>query len=114
MAGHNVPNRTGPPPASRVVWATRVLARSVRSAHDPPPTGHDRTVRLATFNILNGRSQQDDRVDLDRFADAIASLDADVLALYGHCLLDVFGHDVFLQAGTPSDAPSRADDQFLF
>jgi len=38
-------------------------------------------VRLATFNILHGRSQEDDRVDLDRFADAVASLDADVLAL---------------------------------
>lgn len=38
-------------------------------------------MRLATFNILHGRSQADDMVDLDRFADAIASLDADVLAL---------------------------------
>lgn len=38
-------------------------------------------MRLATFNILHGRSQADDRVDLDRFYDAIASLDADVLAL---------------------------------
>jgi endonuclease/exonuclease/phosphatase family metal-dependent hydrolase len=38
-------------------------------------------VRLATFNILHARSQSDDRVDLGRFADAIASLDADVLAL---------------------------------
>ncbi len=38
-------------------------------------------MRLATFNILHARSQADDRVDLDRFAQAIASLDADVLAL---------------------------------
>lgn len=38
-------------------------------------------MRLATFNILHGRSQADDRVDLDRFAAAVASLDADVLAL---------------------------------
>lgn len=38
-------------------------------------------VRLATFNILNARSPEDERVDLDRFAAAIASLDADVLAL---------------------------------
>ena len=38
-------------------------------------------VRLATFNILNARSPDDDRVDLDRFSTAIASLDADVLAL---------------------------------
>jgi endonuclease/exonuclease/phosphatase family metal-dependent hydrolase len=38
-------------------------------------------VRLATFNILHGRSLTDDRVDVDRFAAAVASLDADVLAL---------------------------------
>ena len=38
-------------------------------------------MRLATFNILHARSPSDDVVDLDRFARAIASLDADVLAL---------------------------------
>lgn len=38
-------------------------------------------MRVATFNILHGRSPSDDRVDLDRFAAAIHSLDADVLAL---------------------------------
>ena len=38
-------------------------------------------MRLATFNILHGRSLADDRVDLDRFAAAITDLDADVLAL---------------------------------
>jgi endonuclease/exonuclease/phosphatase family metal-dependent hydrolase len=38
-------------------------------------------VRLATFNILHGRSPADDRVDLDRFAAAVTDLDADVLAL---------------------------------
>jgi endonuclease/exonuclease/phosphatase family metal-dependent hydrolase len=38
-------------------------------------------VRLATFNILHGRSPEDGRFDLDRFADAVAQLDADVLAL---------------------------------
>ena len=38
-------------------------------------------MRLATFNILHGRSPVDDRVDLDRFATAIRTLDADVLAL---------------------------------
>ncbi len=36
---------------------------------------------MATFNILHGRSLEDDQVDLDRFGEAIASLDADVLAL---------------------------------
>ena len=38
-------------------------------------------MRLATFNILHGRSVVDGRVDLDRFARAVAGLDADVLAL---------------------------------
>jgi endonuclease/exonuclease/phosphatase family metal-dependent hydrolase len=38
-------------------------------------------VRLATWNILNGRSPADGRVDLERFAAAVASLDADVLGL---------------------------------
>ena len=38
-------------------------------------------MRLATFNILHGRSLVDGRVDLDRFGDAVRRLDADVLAL---------------------------------
>ena len=38
-------------------------------------------MRLATFNILHGRSPSDDRVDLGRFVEAVESLDADVLAL---------------------------------
>jgi endonuclease/exonuclease/phosphatase family metal-dependent hydrolase len=38
-------------------------------------------VRLVTFNVLHGRSPEDDRVDLDRFGEAIRRLDADVLAL---------------------------------
>ncbi|MCL3861334.1 endonuclease/exonuclease/phosphatase family protein [Actinotalea sp. K2] len=38
-------------------------------------------VRLATFNILHGRSFVDHEVDLDRFSGAVAGLDADVLAL---------------------------------
>jgi len=38
-------------------------------------------VRLATFNILHGRSPVDGRVDADRFADAVRALDPDVLAL---------------------------------
>ncbi|WP_369131912.1 endonuclease/exonuclease/phosphatase family protein [Modestobacter sp. I12A-02662] len=38
-------------------------------------------MRLATFNILHGRSPADDRVDVDRFATAVKDLDADVLAL---------------------------------
>src|SRR3954447_2585727 len=38
-------------------------------------------MRVATFNILHGRSPADDRVDVDRFATAVKDLDADVLAL---------------------------------
>ncbi|MBV9830814.1 MAG: endonuclease/exonuclease/phosphatase family protein [Marmoricola sp.] len=38
-------------------------------------------MRVATFNILNGRSPDDDRVDPERVAAAIRELDADVLAL---------------------------------
>lgn len=38
-------------------------------------------MRLVTFNVLHGRAPQDDRVDLERFADAVRRLDADVLAL---------------------------------
>ncbi|MEZ0448360.1 endonuclease/exonuclease/phosphatase family protein [Cellulomonas sp. ICMP 17802] len=38
-------------------------------------------MRLATFNILHGRSLVDGAVDVDRFAAAVRALDADVLAL---------------------------------
>ncbi|HEU4422593.1 MAG TPA: endonuclease/exonuclease/phosphatase family protein [Pilimelia sp.] len=38
-------------------------------------------MRLATFNVMHGRSLHDGRVDAARFTEAIAGLDADVLAL---------------------------------
>lgn len=38
-------------------------------------------MRLATFNILHGRALSDQRVDLDRLAEAIRFLDPDILAL---------------------------------
>ena len=38
-------------------------------------------MRIATFNILHGRSLDDDRVDVDRLATAVRDLDADVLGL---------------------------------
>ncbi|MPV38016.1 endonuclease/exonuclease/phosphatase family protein [Georgenia subflava] len=38
-------------------------------------------MRIATFNILHGRSLEDDQVDVDRFAAAVRSLDADILAM---------------------------------
>ena len=38
-------------------------------------------MRIATFNILHGRSLDDGRVDVDRLAAAVKRLDADVLGL---------------------------------
>src|ERR687885_810774 len=38
-------------------------------------------VRLTTFNVLHGRSPEDGRVDVERYAAAVRALDADVLAL---------------------------------
>ena len=38
-------------------------------------------MRIATFNILHGRSPDDGQVDVDRLAAAVKSLDADVLGL---------------------------------
>ena len=38
-------------------------------------------MRMATFNILHGRSVHDGSVELDRLADSIKQLDADILAL---------------------------------
>ncbi|MCU1655904.1 MAG: Endonuclease/exonuclease/phosphatase [Pseudonocardiales bacterium] len=38
-------------------------------------------MRLATFNILHGRSVADGRVDVDRFAGAVRELNPDILAL---------------------------------
>jgi endonuclease/exonuclease/phosphatase family metal-dependent hydrolase len=38
-------------------------------------------VRLATFNVLHGRSLHDGLVDADRFRAAVAALDADVIGL---------------------------------
>jgi endonuclease/exonuclease/phosphatase family metal-dependent hydrolase len=38
-------------------------------------------VRLATFNILHGRSLEDGQVDVERLADSVRALDADVVGL---------------------------------
>lgn len=38
-------------------------------------------MRIASFNILHGRSLDDGRVDVDRLASAVKTLDADVLGL---------------------------------
>ena len=38
-------------------------------------------MRMATFNILHGRSIDDRKVDVGRLADCVRRVDADVLAL---------------------------------
>ena len=38
-------------------------------------------MRLATFNLLHGRSTSDGVVDLDRLAAAVRTLNPDILAL---------------------------------
>lgn len=86
-------------------------------------------MRFATFNISSGRSPVDGRVDVQRFADAIATLDADVLALQevdrgqhrsgGADLTAVAAaamgarHSVFAPTlyGTPGSRWVRADDR---
>jgi len=49
--------------------------------HDGHEIGQNTGVRVATFNILNGRAQHESVVDEEQYGGAIASLDADVLAL---------------------------------
>ncbi len=86
-------------------------------------------MRLATFNISSGRSLDDGRVDADRFARAVASLNADILALQevdrdqprsgGHDLTalaaEAMGaaHHVFAPTlwGTPGERWVPADDR---
>jgi endonuclease/exonuclease/phosphatase family metal-dependent hydrolase len=58
-----------------------VLRYPARRGVNRPAIGHAHRVRVATFNILNGRSPEDDRVDIGRYVDAVRGLDADVLAL---------------------------------
>src|SRR4051794_12416705 len=51
------------------------------SAVEPARAGHRSDVRIATFNILHGRSMEDGHVDVDRLAVAVKTLDADILGL---------------------------------
>jgi endonuclease/exonuclease/phosphatase family metal-dependent hydrolase len=85
-------------------------------------------VRLATFNLMNGRSVRDGRVDLDRLRTAVKALDADVVGLQevdkgqprsGHADLtavvaDALGasHSYFVPAmvGTPGETFRTATD----
>jgi endonuclease/exonuclease/phosphatase family metal-dependent hydrolase len=98
-------------------------------ASAPTPIGESSAARFVTFNIASGRSSLDGRVDIARFADAIATLDADVLALQevdrdqqrsGAADFTVVAaeamsasHHVFAPAlyGTPGSRWQRADDR---
>jgi hypothetical protein len=71
------------------------------------------SVRIATFNILSGRSPEDGQVDEDRFRAAVRRLDADLLGLQevdrnqprsGHADLTVIAAEVM---GTSRPAPRR-------
>jgi endonuclease/exonuclease/phosphatase family metal-dependent hydrolase len=70
------------------------------------------SMRLATFNILHGRSTVDDTVDLDRFADAVRSLDADVLALQEVDRDQPRSHRADLTA-VAAEAAGAADHRFV-
>jgi endonuclease/exonuclease/phosphatase family metal-dependent hydrolase len=69
-------------------------------------------VRLATFNILNGRSLTDDRVDVDRFAAAVRSLDADILALQEVDRAQPRSHSADLTA-VAAEAMGAAEHRFV-
>ena len=68
-------------PGSRTGSASRLRRGHAAGAVEPARVGHWARVRIATFNILHGRSLDDGRVDIDRLASAVTSLDADVLGL---------------------------------
>ena len=69
-------------------------------------------LRLATFNILHGRNPADDQVDLGTFADAVAGLDADVLALQEVDRNQPRSHGADLTA-VAADAMGAVDSRFV-
>ncbi|RIV37352.1 endonuclease/exonuclease/phosphatase family protein [Micromonospora radicis] len=66
-------------------------------------------MRLATFNLLHGRSLTDGLVDPDRLAAAVTALDADVLALQevDHDQSRSGNHDLTAIAAHALDAPEH-------
>ena len=66
-------------------------------------------MRLATFNLLHGRSLSDGVVDVARLRDAVAALDADVLGLQevDRAQPRSGGHDLTAAAGTAMGGESR-------
>ncbi len=79
---------------------------------DPSGRGHWALVRLATFNILHGRSLDDGRVDLDRLTEAVKTLDADVLALQEVDRNQPRSHGADLTA-TAAEAMGAVDARFV-
>src|SRR5918998_377723 len=75
-------------------------------------SGQGRRVRIGTFNILHGRSLDDGKVDVDRLADAVKTLDADVLGLQevDRDQPRSMGADLTTVA---ADAMGAADSQFV-
>jgi len=69
-------------------------------------------VRIATFNILHGRSLDDGRVDLDRLTEAVKTLDADVLALQEVDRNQPRSHGADLTA-TAAEAMGAVDARFV-
>jgi len=69
-------------------------------------------MRLATFNILHGRSLTDGEVDLDRFATAVRTLDADVLGLQEVDRDQPRSHGADLTA-VAADAMSAPEHRFI-
>jgi endonuclease/exonuclease/phosphatase family metal-dependent hydrolase len=69
-------------------------------------------MRLASFNILHGRAPSDQQVDLDRLADAIKFLDADILALQEVDRLQPRSHGADLTA-VAADAMGAVSFRFV-
>ena len=70
------------PSGPTITW---IGATTAHTQERPAPGEHRHdyvgAVRIATFNILSGRSPGDDQVDEERFRTAIRTLDADLLGL---------------------------------
>jgi endonuclease/exonuclease/phosphatase family metal-dependent hydrolase len=76
------------------------------------PVGHGWRVRIATFNILSGRSPIDGLVDEARFADAVRRIDADVLGLQEVDRNQPRSHHADLTA-LAADAMGATDHRFV-
>jgi endonuclease/exonuclease/phosphatase family metal-dependent hydrolase len=57
------------------------IAGRAITGHAPAAPGYEEDMRIATFNILSGRSPDDPHVDEGRYRAAIRALDADLLGL---------------------------------